>query len=85
VSRSRITQNSSRTESAGVTKESNLIWDGSARRVSLKAARDETVAFQIVIERTGEKLSNVMVAPWELTGPKGAKVSLDSVDLFREW
>src|SRR2546427_8077456 len=66
-------------------KQSNLIWDGPARRIMLKAARNETVAFQIVIERTGEKLSNVMVTPAELTGPNGAKIALDNVDLFREW
>ena len=51
----------------------------------MKAARNETVAFQIVIERTDEKLSNMMVTPAELTGPNGAKISLENVDLFREW
>lgn len=66
-------------------KQSNLIWDGTARRIRLKAARNETVAFQIVIERTGEKLSNVVVQPAELKGPNGANISLDNVDLFREW
>jgi hypothetical protein len=66
-------------------KQSNLIWDGAARRITLKAARNETVAFQIVIERTGETLSNVKVTPAELAGPNGAKISLENVDLFREW
>jgi hypothetical protein len=66
-------------------KQSNFIWDGTARRIRMKAARNETVAFQIVIERAGEKLSNVVVQPTELKGPNGAKISLDNVDLFREW
>jgi hypothetical protein len=66
-------------------KQSNLIWDGTARRITLKAARNETVAFQIVIERTGETLSSVKVTPAELTGPNGARISLANVDLFREW
>jgi len=66
-------------------KKSNMIWDGTARRITLKSARNETVAFQIVIERTGEKLSNVRVAPAELTGPNGARIALENVDLFREW
>ena len=66
-------------------KESNLIWDGTARRIMLNAARNETVAFQMVIERTGEQLSNVRVAPAELTGSHGAKISLENMDLFREW
>jgi hypothetical protein len=66
-------------------KKSNVIWDGAAQRITLKAARNETVAFQIVIERTGEKLSNVRVAPAELAGPNGAKIALENLDLFREW
>ncbi|MFL6352886.1 MAG: hypothetical protein ACJ74Z_13695 [Bryobacteraceae bacterium] len=66
-------------------KQSNLIWDAASHRITLKAARNETVAFQIVIERTGEKLSNVVVRPADLKGPNGIKISLDNVDLFREW
>jgi hypothetical protein len=50
-------------------KDSNLIWNGASRRITLQAARNETVAFQIVIERTGKKLSNVVVKPAELKGP----------------
>jgi len=66
-------------------KDANLIWDGAARRIALKAARNETVAFQIVIERTGGKLTNVRVTPAALTGPQGATISLESIELFREW
>jgi len=66
-------------------KQSNLIWDGAARRITLKTARNETVAFQIVIERTEEKLSNVRVTLADLTGANGAKISLKDMDLFREW
>jgi hypothetical protein len=69
----------------GDYKKSNLIWDGASRRISLHAARNETVAFQIVIERTGEKLSNVRVSLGELAGPNGAKIPAASVELFREW
>ena len=66
-------------------KQSNLIWDGTARRISLKAARNETVAFQIVVERTGDKLSNVRLTPPELKGPNGSKIAAENVDLYREW
>ena len=66
-------------------KQSNLIWDGAARRITLKAARNETVAFQLVIERTGEKLTNVNVALAELSGPKGTKIPMENLDMFREW
>ena len=70
---------------AAAFKTSSLVWDGAARRVSLKAARNETVAFQIVIERTAKQLSNVRVALGELTGPGGAKIPGANIDLFREW
>jgi hypothetical protein len=66
-------------------KRSNLIWDASSHRITLKAARNETVAFQIVIERTGEKLTNVQVTLVALEGPNGAGISLDNLELFREW
>src|SRR3989442_14757207 len=69
----------------GNYKQSNLVWDAGARRVSLKAARNETVAFQIVIERTVEKLSNIKLALGELIGPNGARIPAANVDLFREW
>jgi hypothetical protein len=66
-------------------KQSNLVWDGAARRISLKAARNETVAFQVVIERGGEKLTNVNVALADLAEPSGAKIPLANFDMFREW
>src|SRR6185437_10393034 len=58
----------------GNYKQSNLIWDGTAQHITLKAARNETVAFQIVIERTGDKLSGVTVAPPALKGPNGTEI-----------
>jgi len=66
-------------------KESNLIWDARARRISLRAARNETVALQIIIERTGERLSHVKVDVGDLRGPNGARIPAANVDLFREW
>ncbi|MFN7995732.1 MAG: DUF4091 domain-containing protein [Bryobacteraceae bacterium] len=66
-------------------KHSNVIWDESARRVTLKAARNETVAFQIVIERTGDTLTNVRLKPAEFKGASGAAIPLNNLDVFREW
>jgi Glycoside hydrolase 123 N-terminal domain len=66
-------------------KQSNLVWDGPAQRITLKAARNETVAFQIVIERTGAKLTSVNVALADLAGPSGARIPLENFDMFREW
>jgi hypothetical protein len=66
-------------------KQSNLIWDAASSRVSLHAARNEVVAFQIVIERTGERLSNVRVAIGDLANTNGVRIPPANVDLFREW
>ena len=71
---------------SGNYQESNLIWDGEHRRISLKAARNESIAFQIVIERTGpEKLSDIKVSLGELSGPGGKKIPAENIDLYKEW
>ena len=69
----------------GDYKHTNLIWDYASSRISLRAARNETVAFQLVIERTGDKLSNVKIALGDLTGPNGARIPAANIDMFREW
>ena len=69
----------------GNYKQSNLVWDAARRRVSLKAARNETVAFQIVIEREGGSLSNVKLALGELNGPNGVRIPAGNIEFFREW
>jgi hypothetical protein len=66
-------------------KQANLIWDGNSQRISLRAARNETIAFQIIIERTVEKLTDVSLALGELAGPSGVRIPSANVDLFREW
>jgi hypothetical protein len=70
----------------GDYRESNLIWDAKSKRITLRAARNEIIAFQIVVERTGaEKLSKVRVEIGEPAGPGGKKISLANIDLFKEW
>src|SRR5947209_4754560 len=57
---------------AGDYTESNLVWNGASRTISLKAARNEVTAFQIVVERTaGTKLTNVNIKLGDLAGPGG--------------
>lgn len=59
---------------SGDLTTSNIVSNGAAKTVSLRAARNETVAFQLVIERTGdEKLSDIQVLIGDLTGPGGAR------------
>lgn len=54
----------------GPYQESNLVRDGRAKRIALNAARYETVAFQIIVQRANsERLFNVKVKLGELVGP----------------
>ncbi|MCW5983501.1 MAG: DUF4091 domain-containing protein [Bryobacteraceae bacterium] len=70
----------------GNYREANLIWNSKRRRISLHAARNETIAFQLVVERpAGGKLSGAAVSIGELTGPGGAKIPRENVELFKEW
>jgi hypothetical protein len=70
----------------GNYQESNLIWDSKQKRITLKAARNETVAFQLIVERVGPgTLSNVHLAFGELSGPGGAKIPARNLDLYKEW
>src|ERR1700681_4439666 len=70
----------------GNYRESNLLWDGAQKRISLKAARNEIVSFQLIVERAGDApLSRVDVKYSELMGPGGARLPKESVELFKEW
>ncbi len=61
-------------------KKGNEIWDGGARSVDLVAARNETVAFQVVLEGEGEGL-DVVVSDWQ--GP--TNFPLKAVKRFFVW
>jgi Domain of unknown function (DUF4091) len=64
----------------------NLVWDGAKQTLSLKAARNEIAAFQIVIERVGDaKLTNVNVKLGDLVGPGGTRIPIENIDLYKEW
>lgn len=71
---------------SGDLTASNIVSNGAAKTVSLRAARNETVAFQLVIEMTGdEKLSDIQVLIGDLTGPGGARIGDRNIDLYKEW
>src|SRR5262249_10327014 len=70
----------------GDYREKNLVWEGAKQTLSLKAARNEIVAFQIVIERVGHaKLTNINVKLGELVGPGSARIRIENIDLYKEW
>ena len=65
---------------------SNVVWDGQHRRISIKSARNETVAFQVIVERTDTApLRRVNVTTGALTGPGGVTLGEASVSMFKEW
>jgi len=66
--------------------QKNLVWDGATKTISLKAARNETTAFQIIVERVGDsKLTGVNVKLGKLVGPGAKAIPVENVDLFKEW
>jgi hypothetical protein len=70
----------------GNLSESNLIWNGRERTVSLRAARNETIAFQIIVDRTGdEPLKDVDVQAGPFTANGGSRLPDGGVEIFKEW
>lgn len=70
----------------GNYRQSNLVWDGERKRISLKAARNEILSFQLVVERaTNAPLARVDVKAGHLTRPGGVTLPDSSVELFKEW
>ncbi len=68
----------------GDYRQCNGVWDASASRVSLRAARNEFVAFQVVVEADGP-VSGVTVELDRLTGPGGAEIAGKHVALFQAY
>ena len=54
--------------------------------VNLAAAKNEVVAFQLIIERLADELKDVKVQVSDLKGAQGATISASkNIQLFREW
>ncbi len=62
----------------------NAVWDAAAGRIRLRAARDEFVAFQVVVE-SAEPVTGVTVALDRLTGPGDVEIAGRNVALFKAW
>lgn len=64
----------------------NSIWDSSSHKISVKGARDEIIAFQIVVQRLTESpLEGVEITFSSLNGPDGASIASSDFDLYKEW
>jgi hypothetical protein len=60
------------------------VWDAASRTVSLKAARNEFVAFQVIVE-SDEPRDGIDMQCGALNGPGGARITGRNVALFKEW
>lgn len=70
----------------GNYRDANQIWNGATHRITLHAARNEIVAFQIVVERTGDDpLTGVSASMGAISGPGGKHIPSENVELFKEW
>ncbi len=65
---------------------SNGVWSGAEKIVRLRAARNEVVAFQLILQRLAAELKDVKINLSDLQGPGGATISASkNIELFREW
>lgn len=62
----------------------NPVWDGETGRVRLRAARNEFVAFQVMVE-TERPLKQVDVRFDRLVHPSGSELSGRLIQVFKEW
>ncbi|PYV38853.1 MAG: hypothetical protein DMG06_24620, partial [Acidobacteria bacterium] len=68
----------------GDFRSRNLVWDGKARNVTLKAARNEFVAFQLIIESL-QPVDDIDVTFLELQHSSGARIAGRYLQIFKEW
>ena len=69
---------------AGDFRAANSVWNAPSKTVSLKAARNEFVAFQVIVE--GSKPTIEVNASFSgLTGPNGARIDGQYAAVFKEW
>ncbi|HET6428667.1 MAG TPA: glycoside hydrolase domain-containing protein [Phycisphaerae bacterium] len=66
---------------------SNPVWDAKAGKVTLRAARNEFAAFQLVVARPegAGPLEGVQVRLDKLVGPGGAQITPPHVSLYKAW
>jgi len=76
---------------AGQYRRANPVWDGARGRISVRGARGEWVAFQLVVDAAGDAaaaLSEIRVGlPDALrgTGPAGGNLTLQHAGVSRAW
>jgi hypothetical protein len=68
----------------GDYQNSNWVWDRATNTVTLYGARNEVVAFQLIIDRGDERLKGVRVEVTDLV--KGdTRLERSNIEIFRQW
>lgn len=67
----------------GEDRGGNHMWDPGSRTVGLRAARNEVVAFQLVLEANEEQASGLSVRKGDLKG--AGTIPAANIDLYRTW
>jgi len=69
---------------SGDYRSRNAAWDADQGRVTLHAARNEFVAFQVIVE-SDEPVSGISVTFERLAGPHKAQIAGRNIALFKAW
>ncbi len=56
-------------------KKSNVVWDADSNTISLSASKNEIVGCQLILERLGVTLSNILVSVRSLVGPEEKEIA----------
>jgi hypothetical protein len=65
-------------------KKANVVWNAGTNTISLLAARNEVVGAQVILEKTGNTLSNVRLSASDLTNGTGGTIPAStSVEFFQ--
>src|SRR5437773_951182 len=65
-------------------REGSTVWDAAARSATVKCARNEYCAFQLVIE-SAQPTDDIDVRLPRLDGPNGARIETPNIAIFKEW
>lgn len=63
----------------------NPVWSAVGNRISLRAAANETVAFQVVVRKGEDPLKDLRVQMTDLSGPAGKIDAVLNVQVLRAW
>lgn len=69
---------------SGDYKNKNWVWDSADKIIKLHSAKNEVVAFQLIIEVGNKKLKDVSIKISDLIGKKDVILN-SNIELFREW